>query len=176
MGISMSIYKIIQFPDERSSQVAQPVEAVNAEIKQIINNMFKTLYSAKNCAALAASQLDIPWSDNIPRRITVIDFSPNKDQPLCLVNPEISEQTGETLLKEGCMSVAVAVAAVKRFEKIKVKALDAEGKTIKFNADGFMAKCIQHEVDHLDGRIFLDHLSTIRKSMLVAKILKRKNK
>lgn len=170
----MSIYPIIQFPDERLKIKAQPVEKVDEKIKQIIKIMFNTLYQSKNCAALAASQLDIPWEDGIPRRITVIDFSPKKDQPLCLINPEISNQTGETNLREGCMSVAVAVAAVKRYEKIKVKALNIEGKEIEFEADGFLAKCIQHEVDHLDGIIFLDKLSKIRQTLLKAKILKRK--
>lgn len=169
----MSTYKIIQFPDERLTHIAQPVADVNDEIKTIAKNMFNTLYSAKNCAALAASQLDIPWSDNIPRRITVIDFSPEKNKPLCLINPEILQQEGETLLKEGCMSVAVVTAAVKRYKKIKVKALDINGEVLEFDADGFMAKCIQHEVDHLDGKIFLDHLSSVRKSMLVKKVLKR---
>ena len=172
----MSKYEIIQFPDERLKKVAEPVAEVNADIKKIISNMYNTLYSAKNCAALAATQLDIPWSDSIPRRITVIDFSPEKNKPLCLVNPEISEPEGQTLLKEGCMSVAVVTAAVKRHAKIKVKALDEHGQALEFVADGFMAKCIQHELDHLDGKIFIDHLPNYRKAMLIAKVLKRKNK
>lgn len=170
----MATYEIIQFPDDRLQRVAEPVSEFNDEIKKIIKTMFVSLYSAKNCAALAATQLDIPWSDKIARRITVIDFSPEKDNPLCLVNPEIIAREGETLLKEGCMSVAVVTAAVKRAEKIKVKALDENGEPLEFEADGFMAKCIQHELDHLDGKVFLDHLSRIRKSMLVKKILKRK--
>lgn len=170
----MTIYKIIQFPDDRLSIKAQEVIQINDEIKIIVKNMFNTLYSAKNCAALAASQLEIPWSDKIPRRITVIDFSPEKNKPLCLINPIISNTQGETLLKEGCMSLEVITAAVRRFQKIKVNALDINGEKLEFEADGFMAKCIQHEVDHLNGIIFIDHLSEIRKSMLIKRILKRK--
>lgn len=169
----MAIYDIIQFPDDRLSIVAEPVKEVNQEIQQIVKNMFNTLYNAKNCAALAASQLDIPWSDGVVRRITVIDFSPKKDQPLCLINPEISDLQGETKLKEGCMSVAVVSAAVKRYKKIRVQALNSSGSKIDFIAEDFMAKCIQHELDHLDGKLFLDRLSALRKAMLVKRVLKK---
>lgn len=172
----MDIYPIIQFPNSRLQIVGEPVAEVNDEIKAIVAKMFRTLYAATNCAALAATQLDIKWSDDTPKRITVIDFSEEKDQPLCLINPVISQQEGETNLREGCMSVAKITAAVKRAEKIHVDALDENGKKLSFDADGFMAKCIQHETDHLDGKLFLDHLTSLRRKMLVQKLLKKKKK
>ncbi len=172
----MDVYHIIQFPDPRLEVVGQPVEGVDDNIKAIVKKMFATLYAADQCAALAATQLDIPWPDGIPRRITVIDFSAEKDQPLCLINPVLSAPEGQTKLKEGCMSVKMLTAAVTRAETIQVDALDQDGQAISFRADGFMAKCIQHEVDHLDGRLFIDHLSPLRRKMLVKKLFKKNMK
>lgn len=172
----MDTYTIIQFPDPRLEIQGEPVAAVTDDIKAIVAKMFQTLYKADNCAALAATQLDIPWPDNIPRRITVIDFSEDKDQPLCLINPILSNPQGETKLKEGCMSVEMLTAAVPRAATIHVEALDQEGKQLSFDADGFLAKCIQHEVDHLDGKLFFDHLPPLRRKMLVKKLLKKKKR
>ena len=163
----MAIVDILQYPNARLKLVATPVEEFTADIKQMITDMFETHYAQENCAALAHSQLDFPE----PKRITVIDFSDNKDQPLCLVNPEIISRDGQTNTEEGCMSVPGGIGArVKRAEKIRVKALDREGNPLEFDADGFMAKCIQHELDHLDGKLYLDHLGDFKRSQLDKKV------
>lgn len=165
----MAIVRILQYPDPRLSMVATPVQEFTPEIKQMIEDMFETHYAAENCAALAHSQLDFPE----PKRITVIDFSEEKNEPLCLVNAEITSRYGETNTDEACMSVAGGVVAkVKRAEKIHVKALDKNGKPIEFDADGFMAKCIQHELDHLDGKLFIDRISDFKRRQLEKKIKK----
>lgn len=165
----MTILKILQYPNPRLKTVAQPVETFDDEIQKVIDDMFETHYSKENCAALAATQLDI----KNPKHITVIDFSPNKDQPLCLVNAKIVEREGEHTEEEGCMSVGGATyEKVTRAAKIKVRAQDRHGKPLEFEADGFMAKCIQHELDHLDGMIFLDHLSPLKRSRIDKKIEK----
>ena len=116
----MAIYDILQHPDERLSQPGQIVEAVTPEIKRIVENMFETHYAAPNCAALAATQLGIPL------RITVIDFSEKKDQPLCLINPEVIAGEGETFTAEGCMSIAKVHEKVRRYERVTVRAMNLD--------------------------------------------------
>lgn len=166
----MTILKILEYPDPRLKTVARRVEVFDERIKQIIDDMFETHYATDNCAALAATQLDIID----PPFITVIDFSAEKNQPLCLVNPEIIECEGEHTEVEACMSVYPGVIQdkVTRAEKIKVKALDRDGRSIEFSADGFMAKCIQHELDHLNGKVYLDHLSKLKRQLVEKKIAK----
>lgn len=168
----MTILKILDYPNPRLKTVAKRVEVFDDRIKKIIDDMFETHYAAQNCAALAATQLDIID----PPAITVIDFSPEKNQPLCLVNAEIIEREGEDTEVEGCMSVYPDAIhdKVTRAEKIKVRALDRNGKPLEFVADGFMAKCIQHELDHLNGKVFLDHLSVLKRRMIEKKIVKVK--
>lgn len=164
----MGRYRILDYPDPGLKRTAVKVEDFNSEIKQVIDDMFETHYNANNCAALAATQLDMP----IAWHITVIDFSPDKDKPLCLVNAEIIEREGEHLEVEGCMSVYpdYVHAKVKRATKIKVKAQDRHGKHFEMEADGFMAKCIQHELEHLDGVVYLDKLSRLKKDIVLKKI------
>ncbi len=173
----MAIVKILQYPDLRLKKKAKWVEEINDEVRQVVTDMFETHYNAENCAALAATQLDFqdPW------RITVIDFSDNKNQPLCLINPEIFYREGEQIVPEGCMSVGGNVDErvfehVKRALKIKVKALDLEGKPFEIEATGFMAQCIQHEVDHLEGHLYLDRISELKRERLVKKLLKHLKK
>lgn len=172
----MAILKILQYPDPRLKTQACKVENFDAAIQTIIDDMFETHYAAKNCAALAATQLDIIN----PPHITVIDFSEHKNQPLCLVNAQILSQEGETNLEEGCMSLAVpeskrgVYAKVKRAEKIRVSAQDRYGQALNFEADGFMAKCIQHELDHLQGKVFIDRLSALKRNLLIEQLKKRK--
>lgn len=167
----MTMLRILQHPDPRLKLKGQLVDdPTTPHFQTIIKNMFETLYGSKNCAALAATQLDI----DTPYRITVIDFSENKDQPLCLVNPEITEKHDELTEREGCMSVLGIFESVTRAESIHVKALDQHGKTLDFEADGFMAKCIQHELDHLDGKLFIDYFSPLKRRMIEKKIKKLK--
>lgn len=169
----MAIVRILQYPDPRLHEVATPVDSFTPEIKKMIADMFETHYASENCAALAHSQLDFPE----PKRITVIDFSENKDQPLCLVNPIITEKSGETFTEEACMSVSGGVTAkVKRAEKLHLTYLDQDGVPQELDADGFLAKCIQHEIDHLDGVLFIDKINDFKRRQLDKKILRRQKR
>lgn len=167
----MSIIKILQYPDKKLNRIAVPVEKFDAQIQKIIDDMFETHYASPNCAALAATQLDliIPW------RITVIDFSEKKDQPLCLVNPYITDSEGEQYEIEGCMSVYPDLIheKVKRAMKVTVQAQDRYGKPFELKAMGFFAKCIQHEIEHLDGKLYIDNLNSIKLERIQRKVKKQ---
>lgn len=163
----MSIVKILQFPDTRLRTKGAKVTDFGAETQKMIDDMFETHYATDNCAALACTQLDF----KNPKHITVIDFSENKDQPLCLVNAEIIEKSGVKTSGEGCMSVKGGIyEKVTRAEKIRVSAFDRHGNALNFEAEGFMAKCVQHELDHLDGKLFIDHLSNLKRTIIKKKI------
>ncbi len=169
----MAIIRILQYPDPRLRQKGEWVDVVDDAIRKIVDDMFETHYNTENCAALAATQLDFER----PRRITVIDFSPEKNTPLCLINPQIVAREGEAIEAEGCMSVQGAYENVKRAARITVQALDREGSAIEFIAEGFMAKCIQHELDHLEGKLFIDHLPKLKRYKIdekIKKIIKQK--
>ncbi len=173
----MSVVKILQYPDLRLKRRGQDVQAFSEEVKQIIADMFETNYAADNCAALAATQLDF---DN-PYNITVIDLSAEKNEPICLVNPEIYHREGEQYEYEGCMSVGDstdnrAYEKVKRAMYIKVRALNEKGEVIDREAEGYLAKCIQHEVDHLQGKLFIDHLSKLKRERLLSKLAKNRKR
>lgn len=172
----MSIIKILQYPNPRLKTKGKPVTKFDQELQQIIDNMFETHYAAKNCAALAATQLDFKE----PKNITVIDFSENKNEPLCLINPVITHSSGEQFEEEGCMSVGLddndgdrcLSTKVKRAYDISVSAQDRQGKPLNFKASGFLAKCIQHEIDHLNGLLYLDRISNLKKQQLLKKLAK----
>ena len=171
----MSIIKILQYPDPKLRRIGIKVTDFGDATQKIIDDMFETHYAAENCAALAATQLDIP---NAPH-ITVIDFSENKDQPLCLVNGKIVAREGVAIETEGCMSVGCGgeiFSQVKRAAKISVEAQDRKGKTIAFEAEGFMAKCIQHELHHLDGKLYIDLLSDMKRNQVEKKLKKFKRR
>lgn len=164
----MTILRILDYPDPKLKRKAKKVAKIDSRIKQIIADMFETHYNAKNCAALAATQLDI----DDPPHITVIDFSENKDQPLCLINGNITEKIGALKQTEGCMSVYpdYITTGVSRAAKITVEYIDQDGNPQTLTTDGFLAKCIQHELDHLNGTIYLDLLSRMKRSMIEKKI------
>lgn len=164
----MSILKILSYPDPKLKRHGKKVTEINSRIKQIIADMFETHYNTKNCAALAATQLDLPD----PPHITVIDFSENKKSPLCLINGIITERLGFQKNTEGCMSICPdnIHAHVIRSESITVEYMDQDGNNQKLTATGFMAKCIQHELDHLNGIVYLDHLSRIKRTLIENKI------
>lgn len=169
----MSIVKILQYPDLRLKRRAKWVDHVDDSVRKIVDDMFETNYKAKNCAALAATQLD--FED--PLRITVIDLSDEKNQPLCLINPEIIAIEGEQIVPEGCMSVGGDVEErvfeyVKRPMKLKVRAIDVEGKPLEIEAEGYLAQCIQHEVDHLDGKLYFERLSSLKRERLLKKLMR----
>jgi peptide deformylase len=163
---------ILNYPNPRLHIKAEPVTDVTApEIQQIIDDMFFTLANTDNCAGLAATQLDFIR----PKAITVLnDYSEDATQPRCLINPEIIERSGEMTEDEGCMSVYSTHihAAVSRAARVKVRAMDREGKIFEYEATGFIAKLIQHEVDHLNGIIYLQRLSTLKRARIDEKIRK----
>lgn len=164
----MTLLTILNYPDPKLKRIARKVSHIDDHIKKIIADMFETHYNAKNCAALAATQLDLID----PPHITVIDFSEEKNSPLCLINAEIIDRKGNHKEQEGCMSVYPdhIHAAITRSEKITVTYLNQNGVEQTLEADGFMAKCIQHELDHLNGIIYIDHLSKLKRSLIEKKI------
>lgn len=167
----MAMIEILQYPDPRLRIKARIVTDFNdPELQKIIDDMFETLYNTENCAGLAATQLAIPN----PPRVTVIDVSSEHNQPLCLINPEILAREGEVALPEGCMSVHPdhVHETVRRAPRIKAKAYDRHGKEFTFEAEGLLAKCVQHEIDHLNGKLYIDHLSTLKRHLVETKIKK----
>lgn len=167
----MTVLKILQYPDKRLKRIAVRVETFDDTIQKVIDDMFETRYATDSCAALAATQLDleIAWS------ITVIDLSKDNNEPLCLVNPEIIAREGEQIEYEGCMSVYPEYIheRVKRDMKITVKAQDRHGKPFELTAEGYLAKCIQHEVDHLNGGLYIDRLPKMKLERIAKKVKKQ---
>ncbi len=156
----------MHFPDSRLRNVARPVEKVDDEIKQLVDDMFETMYDAPGIG-LAAIQI------NVPQRVIVIDVSEDKSEPLCLINPEILEKEGEESMDEGCLSVPEIYETVTRAEKIRLRALDRDGSSFEMDADGLLAVCIQHEIDHLDGKLFVDYLSNLKRQRIRKKLEKQ---
>lgn len=163
----MAILDILHFPDDRLRRKAQPVEAVDDEIRQLIDDMFETMYDAPGIG-LAAIQV------NDPRRVIVVDISEDRSQPVALVNPEITRLDGVEEMDEGCLSVPGIFEKVQRADSITVKALNRDGETMEMQADGLLAVCIQHEIDHLDGKLFIDYLSELKRQRIRKKLLKHK--
>ena len=161
----VSILSVLEFPDPRLRTVAKAVTKVDAKIKGLIDDMFETMYE-EHGVGLAATQVDIH------KRIIVIDTSEDKENPLCLINPELIEQSGEEESDEGCLSVPGIFEPVKRAEQIKVKALDQQGQSFELEAGGLLAICIQHEMDHLVGKLFVDYLSPLKRQRIKKKMLK----
>jgi len=164
----MSKIDIVQYPDPRLARKGEIVTEVNDDVRQMIDDMWETHKHSENCAALACTQLAF----DTPRAITVIHYTPNEDNPLTLVNPEIIERKGSMKVMEGCMSVPAVWDKVERAEYVKVRALDRDGKPFEIEAEGELAKCFQHEIDHLHGLLFIDHLSKLRRSRAEKKIAK----
>lgn len=162
----MAKREILHFPDSRLRNVAGPVEKVDDEIRQLVDDMFETMYDAPGIG-LAAIQI------NVPQRVIVIDISEDKSEPLCLINPEILEKEGEESMDEGCLSVPEIYETVSRAEKIRVRALDRDGNSFELDADGLLAVCIQHEIDHLDGKLFVDYLSNLKRQRIRKKLEKQ---
>jgi peptide deformylase len=162
----MAILPVLRFPDERLRTKAQPVTEVNDEIRKIISNMFETMY-AENGVGLAATQVDIH------QRIVVIDVSENKEHPYVLINPEIIRKSDDTLInEEGCLSVPGCYAKVDRSVDVTVKALDKNGNEFTLDGEELLAICIQHELDHLNGVLFVDYLSPLKRQRIKTKLEK----
>lgn len=162
----MTILTVLRFPDERLRTKAVPVTEFNDELQTNIDNMFATMYEEKG-VGLAATQVDIH------QRLVVIDVSEDKTNPLVLINPEIIAKSDETSInEEGCLSVPQCYAKVDRHNQVTVKALDRHGKEFSLDADELLAICIQHELDHLQGILFVDYLSPLKRQRIKAKLEK----
>jgi peptide deformylase len=161
----LSVLTILEFPDERLRKKAVEVQVVDGKIKKLVDDMLETMYLAKG-VGLAATQV------NVHQRIVVIDVSEEKDNPLCLINPEIIAKDGVEESEEGCLSVPGFFETVKRAERIKVKALDKEGKPFEFEANDLLAVCVQHELDHLEGKLFVDYISSLKRQRIKKKLEK----
>lgn len=162
----MAILKILQYPDERLHKVAKKVELVTDTTRELIRNMAETMYAAPG-VGLAATQVDVH------QQIIVTDISETHDQLRVFINPEILTSSGEEECEEGCLSVPGIYEAVRRAEKVTVRALNERGEEFTLEADGFLAVCIQHEIDHLRGRVFVEYLSQLKQSRIRAKLKKR---
>ena len=162
----MALLPILQYPDARLHTVARPVAAVDARIQALVADMLETMYDAKGIG-LAATQVDAH------ERVIVIDVSEERDQPLVLINPEIVWSSAEREISdEGCLSVPGIYDMVERAKQVKVKALDAAGQSRVIEADELLAICIQHEMDHLLGKVFVEYLSPLKRNRIKTKMLK----
>ena len=161
----MAILEILCFPDPRLRNKAQQVDKVDDGLRRFIDDMFETMYEAPGIG-LAATQV------NDRRRVVVIDISDDRSQPICLINPEILEKRGVEEMDEGCLSVPGIYEQVSRADSVRVRALDRDGSSIEFDADGLLAVCIQHELDHLDGKLFVDYLSSLKRQRIRKKLAK----
>ncbi|AMX01195.1 peptide deformylase [Microbulbifer thermotolerans] len=162
----MAKLEILEFPDPRLRQVAKPVEKVTDELRRLVDDMFETMYAAPG-VGLAATQV------NVHQRIVVIDVSEDQNEPLVFINPEIEVLDEEIhQYDEGCLSVPGFYETVERPRKVRVKALDRNGETFALEAEGLLAVCVQHEVDHLDGKLFVDYLSPLKRNRIRSKLEK----
>lgn len=161
----MALLPILTFPDKRLRTVAEPVDQVDDQIKQLIDDLFETMYDAPGIG-LAATQV------NVHKRVLVVDVSPDNSQPLAFVNPELVEFEGDQTFDEGCLSVPGYQEEVHRYNEIKVKALNRDGEEFLLECDGLLAVCIQHEMDHLQGKLFVDYLSKLKRQRIQKKLEK----
>lgn len=161
----MAVLDILVYPDQRLREVADPVETFDGDLHRLIDDMAETMYQAPGIG-LAAIQV------NVPRRVIVMDISEQRNELREFVNPRIVEQSGSLESEEGCLSVPDVYAPVKRAEQIVVRAQDRNGKTFTLNAEGMLAICIQHEIDHLDGKVFVDYLSRLKRERIKKRLMK----
>ena len=163
----MAKLNILRYPDPRLHTVAKPVVKVDTRIQQLVDDMLDTMYEA-NGVGLAATQVDVH------ERVIVIDTSDERDDPRVLINPELVARSDEMILwEEGCLSVPTFYDKVDRHARVTVKALDREGREYSFEADGLLAVCVQHEMDHLVGKVFVEYLSPLKRNRIKSKLLKR---
>jgi len=161
----MAKLPILEFPDPRLRTIAKPVDQVDAELSRLIDDMFETMYAAPGIG-LAATQVDVH------RRLLVLDVSEDQSRPMVFVNPEILSAEGHQVYQEGCLSVPGIYADVTRANSVRVRALDRHGAAFEIEADGLLAVCIQHEMDHLAGKVFVDYLSPLKREQVRKKLAK----
>ena len=162
----MAILTILQYPDKRLHTIAKPVPTVTAEIRQLVRDLAETMYAAPGIG-LAATQV------NVHQQVIVLDISTTQDQLQVFINPQIIVSSGESECEEGCLSVPDVYEKVRRAERVTVRALNEQGKVFMLEAQGMLATCIQHEIDHLKGRVFVEYLSMLKQTRLKAKIKKQ---
>ncbi len=161
----MALLKILEYPDPRLRTRATPVAAVDDGIRRLVADMLETMYAAPGIG-LAATQVDVHL------RVLVMDTSEDRNQPLILINPEVLAQEEPASGEEGCLSVPGFTEEVERARRIRVRALDTRGKASEFTAEGLLAVCIQHEIDHLEGKLFVDYLSELKRQRIRKKLVK----
>ncbi|MFA9438814.1 peptide deformylase [Uliginosibacterium sp. sgz301328] len=162
----MALLPILHYPDERLHKRAKPVAVVDERIRTLVANMAETMYAAPGIG-LAATQVDVH------ERVVVIDISEDKTDLRAFINPEILERRGEQTCEEGCLSVPGIYDTVTRSEWVKVRALNERGESFELETDGLLAVCIQHEIDHLDGKVFVEYLSQLKQGRIKTKLAKR---
>jgi len=162
----MAKLEVLHFPDTRLRKQAAPVEIIDTEIKILAADMLETMY-AEGGIGLAATQV------NVRKRVVVIDLSEQHDNPMCLINPEIIKSVGTEQMQEGCLSVPGYFDLVERAEKVTLRYLNLDGESIEVDADGLLAVCVQHEIDHLNGKLFIDYLSPLKRQRLRKKLEKQ---
>jgi peptide deformylase len=163
----MNILPILEYPDKRLRTIAQPVETVDAALAELIGDMFHTMYEAPGIG-LAATQV------NVHKQLIILDISEDRSQPMVFINPRITAKDGSQVYQEGCLSLPGIYADVKRYNQITVQALDRDGREFSLEADGLLAVCIQHEMDHLAGKVFVDHLSPLKRALAEKKLAKQR--
>ncbi len=161
----MAILSIVHYPDQRLRTIAKPIPEVDDSIRQLVDDMLETMYQAPGIG-LAATQVDVH------KRLIVIDVTEDKNQPLCFINPEIIAREGAEIMDEGCLSVPGIYEPVERAEMIKVGALDRNGEPFEMEVHGLLSVCIQHEMDHLVGKLFVDYLSELKRQRIRKKMEK----
>ncbi|MDO5058984.1 MAG: peptide deformylase [Neisseria sp.] len=162
----MALLPILQYPDERLHIVAKPVAEIDDRIRTLVADMFETMYESRGIG-LAATQVDVH------ERVVVMDLSEDKSEPRVFINPVITHKDGETTYEEGCLSVPGIYDTVTRAERVTVEALNEKGEKYTLEADGLLAICIQHELDHLMGKVFVEHLSQLKQNRIKTKLKKR---
>ena len=155
----MALLTVLEYPDPRLRRKAEPVAAVDHEIRQLVADMLETMYAAPGIG-LAATQVDVH------RRVMVVDVSADASDPKVFINPEILDAEGTEVMQEGCLSVPGFYEDVERAERIRVRAMGTDGEIVELEQDGLLAVCIQHEIDHLDGKLFVDYLSALKRSRI----------
>ena len=163
----MAKLDILEFPDPRLRRIAKPVDAVGESEKALAESMIETMYDARGIG-LASIQV------NDDRRVFVMDVSDGHDDPMVFFNPEILERSGEQVCEEGCLSIPGVTADVQRADRVRVRALNLAGESFELEIDGLAAVCIQHEIDHLDGKVFFDRLSPLKRRMLQKRYQKQR--
>ena len=163
----MATLDILHFPDPRLRKRAKAVDKIDDQLRTLVDDMFETMYQAPGIG-LAATQV------NVQKRVLIIDISKEQDQPMVFINPEILEKSGVEEMDEGCLSVPGVYERVQRAEHIKVSALNLQGERIEIDADGLLAVCVQHEIDHLDGKLFVDYLSQLKRQRIRKKLEKQR--